>query len=975
MPKFKFLLYFCMLFGSLLSSASLTAATAVWEGEKPLRLDTFVEYAEDHEAIWSLDQVQKLRDADWQKLPEKGASFGLTQSAMWFRVDVAVKTNAAQSLYLQVDYPVLDFLEFYVFQEDRLIQSIALSDWKPFAKRAVEHRSYILPFELSDAAPARIYARVKTQGSMKVPMVLWEKDDFHQAQVPIMALYGAFMGILLVMGVYNLFLYASVRDYSYFFYSTLCFGTLGFNFSMDGLAFQWLWPNQPFWHNFSMLVFNGIACMSLAFFALFYLNPKPGSWLRKGLAILGCIPPLSLAMSLAMILLSNQAYQLSAKFGALMAIAVYGGSALLVAVHLRKLGLSAMFFLLAWSAFILGGVFKALSLVGVLPYHLFFEYSHVVGAVAGVVVLSYALADKIRTEREEKEMAQQQAIGNLKKFFSIYENAREGIFVLNMKGQFKSANPAMLEMLGVESIEVLREQSKGKKPMFVSDEDYRNLIDQINSTGDVVNHELQVQNLSGEKRWALVTARIVKDEHGVEEIDGAMIDIHKRKMFESKLQQLATYDALTEFYNRYAFEQRVDVLLKKIKANSEIACLLYLDLDQFKLVNDLCGHAAGDKLLQSLSIRIRSTLNKEAKDAVISRVGGDEFGVLLPGYDEASASLVAETLRNSVESFVFVWDGHRYPIGVSIGLVKLDPYIQSFEQVLAMADTACYMAKDKGRNCVHVFTETDGDVQLRKREMQWLSTLREAMEHDHFFLVAQAIQSNLADSGMRYEILLRLSDRQGGLASPGQFLPAAERYRMMPTIDRWVVETYFKWLRQHPAHLDNLESASINLSTQSLGEGSFAEFLSGAFEKYQIPPNKICFEITESMAITNMDNTIEFIQVFRKMGCCFSLDDFGTGFSSYAYLKDLQVDYVKVDGLFVRNLINNTVDEAMVKSVKDVASTMGIEVVAEFVETQDVQDRLVELGVHYSQGYHIQKPVPLEEIELHFGVPPMQQEA
>ncbi|MCG8671962.1 MAG: EAL domain-containing protein, partial [Pseudomonadales bacterium] len=447
-----------------------------------------------------------------------------------------------------------------------------------------------------------------------------------------------------------------------------------------------------------------------------------------------------------------------------------------------------------------------------------------------------------------------------------------------------------------------------------------------------------------------------------------LININERKAFEDQLKYLAEHDPLTGFFNRRAFESAAKDKLEKVKNFSEPCCLMYMDLDQFKIVNDLCGHTAGDMLLQKLSKQLLDKTQELGEDHIIARLGGDEFGILLGNIHLEKARLVAESFRQAVENFLFIWQGKRYTLGVSIGLVEICPFHHSVEQVLVMADTACYQAKDQGRNRVHTFEESDKELELRQLEMQWVSTIKDAIKQNQFFLVFQNIATN-HDNGdsHHYEILLRLMNSNGNLCAPGQFIPAAERYNLMPNIDRWVFKSYFSWLHENPEHLDNLACGSINVSTQSLGDDTFPEFLVAIFNEYQIPYHKICFEITEGMAITHIDNTQSFIRKFRDLGCRFALDDFGTGFSSYAYLKDLSIDFIKIDGVFIKNLADNEVDNAMVKSICDVAKAMNIETVAEFVEDGIILQRLKDIGIDYSQGYYLHKPTKLEAQAFKLG--------
>ena len=924
-------------------------------------VNSHVYYLEDSQGVLGYREVLYAEPKRWNSMPETGANFGFSESAYWFSLELENGAESLVQMYLEVDYAVLDLIDYFEIQNQAVVKQVQLGDTKRFEDRLVAYPTFLFPFELEAGASKRILLRVQTEGAVQVPFNLWEQSAFWQTQQGYQSSYGIFIGILLVMLIYNLFLYVSVRDWSYLFYCLFTVGVLGFDISIDGWAYQWLWPDLPGWHQFSVLVFNALGCIGLVLFALFYLAPEQHSKVRRSLVLTSGLAILA-GLSVGLF-----PYHIAAIIQSVANVIAISVTAICGLILLRQGRKEPIYFLVAWSAFLIGTMLRTMSKVGLLPYNIYFEYAGMAGAVIGVVVLSLALADKLRMERSDKERAQQLAIGNLRKYFSLYKNAREGIFVLNMEGKILSANPAMLAVLSIGSLGELRSRTPGQAKVGLNDQDFDSLLAQLRQQGEVINHEVRLCNAEGERFWVSVTARITVEDDGdqsLERIEGTLIDIQDRKAFEDELQHLASHDPLTGFMNRYAFEKSATALLQSVQSSNSIAVMLYLDLDQFKLVNDLCGHTAGDNLLRSLSYRLQNYMKRFQQELVIARLGGDEFGILLQGFDVPRARKVAEDLRQNIETFVFVWDGHRYPIGVSIGMVEITASHQTLEQLMVMADTACYMAKDQGRNRVHLYSESDQDIQFRKREMEWLSTLRAAMEQDHFHLVAQSIVPNVEQvDQLRYEILLRLHSRKGELISPRQFLPAAERYRLMPSIDRWVIRHYFSWLKANPAHVEALDSASINLSTQSIGEEPFTQFLKDAFKEYGIPPAKICFEITESMAITHLDNTEGFIRELKQMGCKFALDDFGTGFSSYAYLRDLDIDYIKIDGMFVRNLANNQIDEAMVRSVNEVASTMNIETIAEFVENQAIQEKLVDLGIHYSQGYFIQKPIPLEELE------------
>jgi len=344
-------------------------------------------------------------------------------------------------------------------------------------------------------------------------------------------------------------------------------------------------------------------------------------------------------------------------------------------------------------------------------------------------------------------------------------------------------------------------------------------------------------------------------------------------------------------------------------------------------------------------------------------LGGDEFSVLMYDCSLSQALNVSEKLRNVVRDFQFAWKGRCFSVGVSIGVAIINNVSSNAVDILKEADAACYAAKENGRNRVHAFSSDDEELASRQGEMQWVEKIQHGLEENYFRLYGQLITPIRGNNeGIHFETLIRYRNEQGGIIPPGAFLPAAERYNVAVALDKWVIENMFSWLAGNPDFLSSLSLCSINLSGLSLSDESMLLFIDRKFEQWQIPTQKICFEITETAAISSLNYAKRFINSLRDKGCSFSLDDFGSGLSSFAYLKNLPVDFLKIDGLFVKDILHDKVDRAMVESINSIGHVMGKKTIAEFVENEEILARLDLLGVDYAQGYGIAKPVPLDEL-------------
>ncbi|MDD5248970.1 MAG: EAL domain-containing protein [Rhodocyclaceae bacterium] len=455
------------------------------------------------------------------------------------------------------------------------------------------------------------------------------------------------------------------------------------------------------------------------------------------------------------------------------------------------------------------------------------------------------------------------------------------------------------------------------------------------------------------------SAAPIRDRDGL--VIGVVLVFHDVTKAHEMAKQMgwdATHDALTGLYNRTEFERRLQLLIERTSGGARHA-LLYIDLDQFKVVNDTCGHAAGDQMLCQIAALMQTRMRESD---TLARLGGDEFGVLLENCPAGKSRQIAEAVLDTLRAFRFGWDDKTFLVGASIGLVEMAGEDLSATRLLAAADTACYAAKDEGRNRIQVFNATDSETIRRSGEMNWVARINRAFDDERFRLHWQAIMPLQPGGGERHgEILLRMVDDDGILVPPAAFLPAAERYNLMPRVDRWVVRQALRWLVDHP---QESQCCAINLSGQSLSDEQLLDYVFEQIRHTGIDPRRICFEITETAAIANLTKAIRFIGALRESGCRFSLDDFGSGLSSFGYLKNLPVDFLKIDGSFVRNIIRNPIDRAMVAAINNIGHVMGLATIAEFVEDDDIKVLLCAQGVDFGQGYGIARPVPLDEAYL-----------
>ncbi len=459
----------------------------------------------------------------------------------------------------------------------------------------------------------------------------------------------------------------------------------------------------------------------------------------------------------------------------------------------------------------------------------------------------------------------------------------------------------------------------------------------------------------GNELYVESTASPIRNDRG-EVSGGALVfhDVSESRELNRRLSYHASHDVLTGLVNRREFENRLGRALKSARARESSYALLYLDLDRFKIINDTCGHQAGDALLGQLGALLKSRIRW--RDC-LSRLGGDEFGVLLESCSLDEAMRSAESLVTAIDEFKFSWEDRSFKLTVSVGVVPITADNEDVGTILNAADAACQAAKEAGRNRVHSFEANDIELMRRRREIQWAARINNALEENRFELFRQTILPlQETEHGEHYELLLRMRDESGSLVAPDLFISAAERYGIMPNVDRWVVENALRWLVSEADERERLAMCSINLSGQSLADDKFLPFVIEQFHRSGINATQICFEITETSAIASYAQASRFINALKELGCLFALDDFGTGLSSFGYLKHFPVDFLKIDGSFVKEILHDPIDREMVRSINEIGHLTNKKTIAEFAENEEIITMLKGMGVDYAQGYGVSEP-------------------
>lgn len=572
------------------------------------------------------------------------------------------------------------------------------------------------------------------------------------------------------------------------------------------------------------------------------------------------------------------------------------------------------------------------------------------------------MVQALKRDREQRSRFEETLFKEKERAQVTLQSIGDAVITTDTRGNIEFLNPVAEELTGWKT-----EEASGtplNEVFHIINENTRteienpvNLALQGNRIVGLANHTVLIRR-DGREFSIEDSAAPIRDRDG--SVIGVVLVFHDNTQSHAMAREIsyqASHDALTGLLNRREFEHQLSGLIGDAIADQHQHALLYLDLDQFKVVNDTCGHAAGDELLRQLTLILQARVRE---NDMLARLGGDEFGVLLQGCPIGKAQILAEELIETVKAFHFCWGDKIFTIGASIGLVAITNESQDWASLLSHADTACYLAKERGRNRVQVYHADDAELAQRHNEMHWVGRIAKAYEEDRFRLFYQPIITTSPGKMdlPHFEILVRMLDEDGKLVAPGVFIPAAERYNLMLTLDRWVVSNALNWIA---AHKSIPMVCAINLSGHSMGDERFLAFIISQIKGTGVAPDNLCFEVTETAAIGNLTKAVHFIGELKALGCRFALDDFGAGLSSFAYLKNLPVDYLKIDGGFVKDMDRNETNHAMVEAINNIGHTMKIQTIAEFVENQSIFEKLQAIGVDFAQGYLIAKPAPLDE--------------
>lgn len=871
---------------------------------------------------------------------------GIEASArVWFVIELV--NPAPQNQHFMLNSPLVKpyATTFYLLNSQRRL--IDVINYAPGDYELSEYAvpGPTLPVTVPAGQTVTVLLSVK-QARPHYPLIAYSQAAFHQHLVSSLILYCSLAGALAVLAAYFYLSYFYQKTAARFWLATaclLCLATGAYVFEPVGRMLNFIEYGK------GLLTATGF----LLLFSLIKYNHNLFSRIPGWLKALNMLFPLVLPL-LAYLPVPDimpQTWHLSVPLLAVLQV-------LLIMVYrdrrnpslYRVIAVGWLLLTLAWLEFVVVGTPEIVAYEGS-------THSAVLALILGICALALGILLAERGENRQQITNHQRKIEDLNIFYHLFRNSAEGLYTCNMSGELKSINPAMCTLFGYPDETTMLSRISNTAEFYADPTDRDLLIGELLENKSVMGREIKGRKADGSEIWLSISCQLHREEDG-DYLSGSIFDITDRKLSDLSLTYMATHDALTGVLNRREFENALHKALANSHEKDDVI-LLYLDLDRFKAVNDTCGHKAGDKLIQELATLLENTLDNRG---ILARLGGDEFAALITRQTPETAYLISLKLLDAVRSYRFLWDNRIFTVGVSIGFLNASETNADAEQSLTMADAACYLAKQQGRNQVYCYQRNDIRLKQYEQELDWITLLNDALKNDGFELYFQPYQALIdVPEGHYFEVFLRLPMKDGSLATPQDFIPSAERYSLTSRIDRWVIENVFSWLHSQPDIFAQLQCCNINLHGHSVTSTDVRRAILAAFERYQIPHDKIAFDISETTAIVQQEDTLTFVNTFAELGCKFALDDFGSGFSSYSYLKSLPVHCVKIDGRFIQDILSDQVDIAIVRSISEIAHARQMRTVAECVEDKAMLSQLGKIGIDFAQGNAIGKAQPLSQ--------------
>lgn len=878
-----------------------------------------------------------------------GPSFNLSQATRyWYILPLQNTTAREHTAFISNPRLIPVPTTIYLLDEKDRIINVINYDIDDYELPHTFTPGLTLPVSLAPDSQTTVMFSVDTATLPYFPLVIRSENAFSRHVQERLLLHGVMAGGLIVLLMYFALSHLYQQNGGRFWLAATCLVLLALLASLQEPVARWLG-----FMIYGKYILSGLGVAFLLALGKFThaLFSRIPLWLRV----------INLTLPLTILLVSVFPVWPLPAYIEFLCIPVYGAVQILLCVMFqdrrilslsRLLGVAWLLLSLSWALFLVQFSEVALPLVAA-------PVSAAAALLSAMCVLAICVLLAERNLSRQQINTQARTIDDLNVFYHLFQNSAEGLYTSSLDGALKTINPAMCTLFGYDDEpQMLRTVTDTSD--FYADPSQRDvLVGELLENKTVMGREILGRKADGTQFWFSISCQLHKDK-GETYLSGSIIDVTEKKLSDINLNYMATHDPLTGIYNRREFE----TALKEVFAQPGSAApviLLYLDLDRFKAVNDTCGHKAGDTLIKELAGQLNTLLDNSG---TLARLGGDEFGILMTTQSHTSALALANRMVEAVREYRFSWENHVFTVGLSIGLLNASEYECDPDQALFMADAACYLAKQQGRNQVYCYQRHDERLQKYEQELDWVHVLNKAIQGEGFELYYQHYRPlHSIPRGDCYEILLRLRLSDGTLADPASFFPTAERYNVTARLDRYVIQQTFSWLEANPVWLEQLQYCNININGQSLADKDLRRFLLTLFERSPVPGHKICFDISETTAAAHKIPIQEFIETFRALGCHFALDNFGSGFSSYACIKDLSVQCLKIDGSFVKGLLSDPLDSAIISSFKNIAQARDITTVALCVEDESTLSQLGRLGIDYAQGNIIASPAPLSEFK------------